>query len=79
LGLRSVDAVVGFDELTPEVLLDRIRPDVHVKSSQYREDELPERTVVLRHGGRIALAPHVAGASTTETIGRILLAYRLHC
>jgi rfaE bifunctional protein nucleotidyltransferase chain/domain len=75
LALRSVDVVVGFNERTPEVLLDRIRPDVHVKSDQYREDELPERTVVLQHGGRIALAPHVAGESTTDLIGRILHAY----
>ncbi len=78
LGLRSVDVVVGFAERTPELLLDRIRPDVHVKSDQYREEELPERSVVLRHGGRIALAPHVAGASTTDTIARILNAYRGH-
>ncbi|HYL26744.1 MAG TPA: adenylyltransferase/cytidyltransferase family protein [Candidatus Nitrosotalea sp.] len=78
LALRSVDAVVGFAERTPEVLLDRIRPDVHVKSDQYREDELPERTVVLQHGGRIALAPHVAGESTTDLIGRIIDAYSLH-
>jgi len=78
LGLRSVDAVVGFGESTPEVLLDRIRPDVHVKSDQYREDELPERTVVLQHGGRIALAPHRAGRSTTDTIAAILNAYRRH-
>jgi D-beta-D-heptose 7-phosphate kinase / D-beta-D-heptose 1-phosphate adenosyltransferase len=75
LALRSVDAVVGFAELTPEVLLDRIAPDVHVKSDQYREDELPERAVVLQHGGRIALAPHVAGRSTTDTIARIIHAY----
>lgn len=72
LGLRSVDVVVGFSERTPEVLLDRIRPDVHVKSDQYREEDLPERTVVLRHGGRIALAPHVSGASTTDLIARVL-------
>jgi D-beta-D-heptose 7-phosphate kinase/D-beta-D-heptose 1-phosphate adenosyltransferase len=78
LGLRSVDVVVGFGELTPEVLLDRIRPDVHVKSDQYRADELPERTVVLQHGGRIALAPHVAHRSTTDTIARILDAYSRH-
>jgi rfaE bifunctional protein nucleotidyltransferase chain/domain len=78
VGLRSVDVVVGFAERTPEVLLDRIRPDVHVKSDQYREDELPERSVVLGHGGRIALAPHVAGASTTDTIARILHAYSAH-
>lgn len=74
--LRSVDAVVGFDERTPEVLLDRVRPDVHVKSAQYREGELPEREVVLRHGGVIRLAPHVQGTSTTDTIARILQRYR---
>lgn len=74
--LRSVDAVVGFDEKTPEVILDRIRPDVHVKSAQYREDELPERDVVVRHGGVIRLAPHLQGTSTTDTIARILQRYR---
>ncbi|MDP9017774.1 MAG: adenylyltransferase/cytidyltransferase family protein [Candidatus Eremiobacteraeota bacterium] len=73
--LRCVDAVVGFSERTPEVLLDQLAPDVHVKSSQYREDELPERTVVLQHGGRIALAPHQAGHSTTDLIGTILQRY----
>ena len=76
LALRSVDAVVGFGDATPEALLERIRPDVHVKSDQYRADELPERTVVLAHGGRIALAPHVAGKSTTDVIASILNAYR---
>jgi rfaE bifunctional protein nucleotidyltransferase chain/domain len=75
LALRSVDVVVGFGDRTPELLLERIRPDVHVKSEQYREDELPERSVVLEHGGRIALAPHVARASTTDVIARILDAY----
>ncbi|MBV9718996.1 MAG: adenylyltransferase/cytidyltransferase family protein [Candidatus Eremiobacteraeota bacterium] len=78
MGLRSVDVVVGFGERTPEMLLDRIRPDVHVKSDQYREDELPERSVVLQYGGRIALAPHVARASTTDLIARVLDAYRAH-
>jgi rfaE bifunctional protein nucleotidyltransferase chain/domain len=78
LALRSVDAVVGFGERTPEMLLDRIRPSVHVKSDQYVAEELPERTVVLQHGGRIVLAPHVAGPSTTDTIARILDAYSPH-
>lgn len=73
--LRSVDAVVGFDERTPEVLLDRLKVDAHVKSAQYREDELPERDVVLAHGGVVLLAPHVEGSSTTETIARILSRY----
>lgn len=78
LALRSVDAVVGFADSTPEALLERIRPNVHVKSDQYRADELPERTVVLAHGGRIALAPHVAGRSTTDVIAAIINAYSRH-
>lgn len=73
--LRSVDAVVEFGERTPEVLLDLLKPDVHVKSAQYREDELPERTVVIANGGEIRLAPHLEGASTTDTIARILIRY----
>jgi rfaE bifunctional protein nucleotidyltransferase chain/domain len=73
--LRSVDIVVGFDERTPEALLEKIRPDVHVKSEQYREEDLPERSVVLAHGGIIALAPHLAGHSTTDVIGEIVKRY----
>ena len=73
--LRSVDAVVAFNERTPETLIDKLRPDVHVKSSQYREDELPERDVVLQHGGTIKLAPHLDGTSTTDLIARILKTY----
>jgi rfaE bifunctional protein nucleotidyltransferase chain/domain len=69
--LRSVDAVVGFAQKTPETLLDRLRPDVHVKSAQYRLDDLPERYVVERHGGRIALAPHAPGRSTTDLLAAI--------
>jgi rfaE bifunctional protein nucleotidyltransferase chain/domain len=69
--LRSVDAIVGFGEATPEVLLDKIRPDIHVKSEQYRIEDLPERTVVEQHGGRIVLAPHVPGRSTTDLIAAI--------
>jgi D-glycero-beta-D-manno-heptose 1-phosphate adenylyltransferase len=74
--LRSVDAVVEFAEQTPEALLARIRPDVHVKSAQYKEEELPERSVVLAHGGEVRLAPHRAGSSTTDIIGEIVARYR---
>ena len=69
--LRSVDAVAGFAERTPEVALESLRPDVHVKSAQYRIEELPERFVVERHGGRIVLAPHNAGRSTTDLVAAI--------
>lgn len=69
--LRSVDAVVGFDESTPIDLLQALRPDVHVKSAQYRVEELPERYVVEAGGGRIVLAPHLHGKSTTDIVATI--------
>jgi rfaE bifunctional protein nucleotidyltransferase chain/domain len=69
--LRSVDAIVGFAERTPDVALDQLAPDVHVKSAQYRLEELPERYVVERHGGRILLAPHEPGRSTTDLLARV--------
>jgi rfaE bifunctional protein nucleotidyltransferase chain/domain len=69
--LRSVDAVVGFDESTPVELLAALRPDVHVKSAQYRIEELPERYVVESNGGRIVLAPHLHGRSTTDLVAAI--------
>jgi rfaE bifunctional protein nucleotidyltransferase chain/domain len=69
--LRSVDAVVGFDESTPVELLAALKPDVHVKSAQYRLEDLPERDVVEANGGRVAFAPHVDGKSTTDLVATI--------
>jgi rfaE bifunctional protein nucleotidyltransferase chain/domain len=74
-GLRSVDAVVGFSERTPEALLERVRPAVHVKSAQYRLEDLPERAVIAAFGGEIRLAPHVAGRSTTDIVAEIRRRY----
>jgi rfaE bifunctional protein nucleotidyltransferase chain/domain len=74
-GLRSVDAVVGFAERTPEALLERLKPDVHVKSAQYALDDLPERAVIFAYGGEIRLAPHLAGRSTTDIVAEIRRRY----
>jgi bifunctional ADP-heptose synthase (sugar kinase/adenylyltransferase) len=56
-------------------VLDRLHPDVHVKSAQYRIQDLPERIVIESYGGRIALAPHVAGRSTTDLVALIRSRY----
>jgi rfaE bifunctional protein nucleotidyltransferase chain/domain len=73
--LRSVDAVVGFAQRTPETILDRLRPDIHVKSEQYQLEDLPERAVIEAYGGEIRLAPHVSGKSTTDLIAEIRRRY----
>jgi rfaE bifunctional protein nucleotidyltransferase chain/domain len=70
-GLRSVDIVIGFADATPAALIEALRPDVWVKSAQYRVEDLPERAAVEAGGGTIALAPHVDGRSTTDLVARI--------
>jgi D-beta-D-heptose 7-phosphate kinase / D-beta-D-heptose 1-phosphate adenosyltransferase len=60
--------VVIFDEHSPEQALEQLRPDVWVKGGDYAEADLPEATVVRRHGGEVVLLPTVAGYSSSNLI-----------
>jgi D-beta-D-heptose 7-phosphate kinase / D-beta-D-heptose 1-phosphate adenosyltransferase len=66
--LRWVDAVVVFDEDTPAVVLERLRPDVFAKGGDYSLDELPEARLLARWGGETAILPFVEGHSTTRLL-----------
>lgn len=66
--LACVDAVVIFDETSPESALEQLRPDVWVKGGDYVESDLPEAAVVRRHGGDVVLLPVVAGYSSSHLI-----------
>ncbi|OBK75838.1 PfkB family carbohydrate kinase [Mycobacterium sp. 1164985.4] len=66
--LACVDAVVVFDERSPEAALEQLRPDVWVKGGDYTEADLPEAGVVRRHGGEVVLLPTVAGYSSSNLI-----------
>lgn len=70
--LRCVDAVVVFDELTADRVIEAIRPHTYVKGGDYQVDLIPETPLVRRLGGTIAVLPFVEGRSTTSLIGRIL-------
>ena len=65
--LEAVDYVVLFDEPTPARLVRKIRPDVLVKGAQYAGTQIPGR----RDAGRVELAPHVEGASTSDLLRRM--------
>jgi rfaE bifunctional protein nucleotidyltransferase chain/domain len=69
--LACVDYVCIFEESRPDVTIRSLRPDIHVKSAQYRKEDLPEAQAVAEVGGEVVLAPHVADSSTTELIRRI--------
>jgi rfaE bifunctional protein nucleotidyltransferase chain/domain len=66
--LGCVDAVLVFDEDTPERALERLRPQIWVKGGDYRGAALPEERVLRRWGGRAVLVPYVEGRSTTRLI-----------
>lgn len=68
LELRCVDAVAVFDEDTPVRVLERLRPHVWVKGSDYADQELPEAAVLAAHGGQIVFVPVVPGYSTTRMV-----------
>lgn len=69
--LGCVDYVCIFDERLPDATIRAIRPDIHVKSAQYKAEDLPESAAVAEVGGRIVLAPHVPASSTTDIVRRI--------
>jgi D-beta-D-heptose 7-phosphate kinase / D-beta-D-heptose 1-phosphate adenosyltransferase len=64
--LDCVDAVVVFEESTPEAVLTWLRPDVWVKGGDYTDP--PEAELVRRWGGRCVIVPYLDGRSTTRMI-----------
>ncbi|GGL03723.1 bifunctional protein HldE [Sphaerisporangium melleum] len=66
--LGCVDAVVVFEQDTPCLLIDHLRPDVWVKGGDYTGQELPEAEAVRRAGGEVVVLPSVPGHSTTGLI-----------
>jgi D-glycero-beta-D-manno-heptose 1-phosphate adenylyltransferase len=53
--LRCVDYVVLFSESNVETLLEKLRPDVHAKGTDYTAETVPERAVAARLGIRVAI------------------------
>lgn len=71
LGLRSVDAVIRFDEDTPLALIQVLQPDILAKGGDYTPDTVVGREFVERRGGRLALIPFLPGHSTSAIVERI--------
>jgi rfaE bifunctional protein nucleotidyltransferase chain/domain len=53
---HCVDYCFVFDEATLDDAILRLKPDVHAKGTDYREENVPERSSVLAIGGRVAIA-----------------------
>ncbi len=69
--LPCVDHVVVFDEDTPEALIRRIEPALHVKGGDYAGDHLAEESAVKEVGGEVIVLPLLPGRSASATIEQI--------
>jgi rfaE bifunctional protein nucleotidyltransferase chain/domain len=72
LGLRSVDAVVRFEEDTPFELIQALRPDILAKGGDYTPENVIGRDIVEARGGRLVLIPFLEGHSTSTIVERIM-------
>lgn len=69
--LACVDAVVLFDEDTPEALIAALRPDLIIKGGDYDMEALPETALVRSWGGDAVAIPFEFQRSTTALVKKL--------
>lgn len=69
--LACTDLVVLFDEPDVRAVIRALRPDVHVKGTDYTPESVPERAEVEAYGGRVAVAGDPKDHSTSELLTRL--------
>ena len=69
--LECVDAVLIFDELTPQKVVAALLPDVLVKGGDWPGDQIVGREEVEAAGGEVVLVVVVLGYSTSEILEKI--------
>ncbi len=69
--LRSVDYVTIFDEETPQLLIEAVRPEVLVKGGDWPVEKIVGADFVLGQGGKVKSLPFVSGKSSTSIIEKV--------
>jgi rfaE bifunctional protein nucleotidyltransferase chain/domain len=69
--LECVNAVVIFDEDTPDGTVKALQPDVLVKGADWPADQIVGRDTVEARGGEVVRIPVEAGHSTSRLIAKV--------
>jgi len=69
--MECVDYVILFDDLTAERLLRELEPEIHAKGTDYSEDSVPERNIVLAYGGSVRIAGDPKDHSSRDLLKQI--------
>ena len=70
-GLKSVDAIIVFNEDTPQSLISKIIPDVLIKGGDYDIQEIVGKDIVKDNGGEVKVVSFVEGNSSSSLIEKI--------
>jgi rfaE bifunctional protein nucleotidyltransferase chain/domain len=71
--LRFIDGIVLFDEDTPYNLIEKVVPDILVKGSDYKTEDIVGADIVKSNGGEIITVNFLEGYSTTSILNKIKL------
>lgn len=63
--LQCVDAVILFDEETPYALIETLKPNVLVKGSDYKPEDIVGYDIVVGNGGEVKTIDFIPGYSTS--------------
>nr|WP_319401079.1 D-glycero-beta-D-manno-heptose 1-phosphate adenylyltransferase [uncultured Carboxylicivirga sp.] len=69
--LQFIDLVVYFDEDTPYELIKTVQPDILVKGSDYKAEDIVGYDIVTAKGGKVETIDFVEGFSTTTIVEKI--------
>lgn len=69
--LECVDAVMIFDELTPQKVIAALLPDILVKGGDWPGNQIVGREEVEAAGGKVVLVDVVPGYSTSDILKKI--------
>jgi rfaE bifunctional protein nucleotidyltransferase chain/domain len=69
--LACTDRVIVFDAPNVRGIIRALKPDVHVKGTDYTPDSIPEADEVRAYGGRTAVSGDPKDHSTTDLARRL--------
>ena len=70
--IKYIDMVIIFENKTPYSLIKKIKPDLLIKGSDYKEHQVIGADFVKSYGGKIKLVELAKNKSTTNLINKII-------
>jgi len=69
--IAGVDFATSFNEPTAAPLLTCLRPDLHVKGTDWTPESVPERDTVTSYGGRVVIAGDPKRHASSDLIAKL--------